>query len=92
MNHLIELKLKSLYSLFNVLEGEKMKEKAIDGRLIQFRIPNDIALKMEIEASAYGLSIHQFCKKKALGEHYQDTQKTISEIHKMVSYLFEKAD
>lgn len=92
MNHLIEENPKNIYSLSSASEGEKMKEKAIDGRLIQFRIPNEIALKMEVEASAYGLSIHQFCKKKALGEHYQDTQKQIYELHKMVSYLFEKSN
>lgn len=69
-----------------------MQEKAKDGRLIQFRIPNELALKMEVEASTYGLSIHQLCKKRALGENYQDTQKQIDEIHKMVSFIFNKTN
>ncbi|MEO4090739.1 toxin-antitoxin system HicB family antitoxin [Acinetobacter pittii] len=66
-----------------------MKEKAADGRLVQFRLPTEIALKLEVFAASQGLSLNQYCKKKALGENYQDTQVQISEIHKMVKFLFD---
>lgn len=69
-----------------------MSEKAKDGRMIQFRIPLDLAIKLEVKASMEGLSLNKYCKKKVLGHDGEDNQKKLDEIYKMTTFIFNKVN
>lgn len=68
-----------------------MGEKAKDGRMIQFRIPLELAIKLEVKASMEGLSLNKYCKKKVLGNDDDDNQEKLDQIFKMVQFIFNKS-